>query len=113
MHRCEFSPQVSNFPFSLPPIQGSRLLLNLRSLSDPSRTEIEMTDISTSLHFTGRPRPSTTIGGSEFRGNSYSIDARTDEDHRTEIGGGNKLGTIEEFEIGSPRSNGSSHWNDL
>jgi len=94
-------------------IAGSRLLLNLRSLADPSRTEFEMTDMSTSLQFTGRPRPGTTIGGSEFRGNSYSTDARTDEVHRTEIGDGGKLETIQEFRIGSSRSGGSSHWNDL
>ncbi|KAF9644435.1 hypothetical protein BDM02DRAFT_948517 [Thelephora ganbajun] len=43
-------------------IAGSRLLLNLRSLSDPGRTELEM---STNLQFAGRPRAGNTIGGSE------------------------------------------------
>ncbi|KAF9784709.1 hypothetical protein BJ322DRAFT_863834 [Thelephora terrestris] len=70
-------------------IAGSRLLLNLRSLSYPSRTEIEMTDMSTSLQFTGIPRPGTNVGGPEFLSTTYSIDAHADQGHSAEIEGDN------------------------
>jgi len=88
-------------------IAGSRLLLNLRSLSDPNRMEIEMSAISTDLQFAGTPHPSTTIGGSEYRGTTHTINAFA-EGHSTEMERGDKLRAIPEVEAGSSRSNGSS-----
>lgn len=90
-------------------IAGSRLLLNLRSLSDPDRMETELANMSTSLQFTGRPRLSTTFGGAEFSTPSHTLGAGG-ADPSTEIEPGNKLGTIREVEVGSSRSDGSSSW---
>ena len=66
-----------------------------------------MSIISTNLQFTGRPQPNTTIGGSEHRDALHTTSALT-EGHSTEIEQGNKLGTIQEVEISSSRSFGSS-----
>ena len=88
--------------FPLTPIQGSRLLLNLRSLSDPDRTELEM---STNLRFTGRPHGGTTIGGSELSGTTYTIGATT-EGYGTETDREDRPSTTQEVETGPSRSKG-------
>lgn len=60
-----------------------------------------MSTVSTNLQFSGRPHPSATIGGSEYRGTTTTptIGASA-EGNSTEIERGNKLGTIQELEIG-------------
>jgi len=80
-------------------IAGSRLLLNLRGLSDPDKTELEM---STDLQFTGGPRSgnTTTIGGSDLTGTTYTVGVAA-EGHSTEIP------PIQEVEVGSSRSSGN------
>jgi len=84
-------------------IAGSRLLLNLRSLSDPDRTELEM---STNLRFTGRLHAAnSTIGASELTGTTYTTGAPV-EGYITEIGHNDKPPAVQEVEIGSSRPNG-------
>jgi hypothetical protein len=97
-------PHRLSLPLALSPMQGSRLLLNLRSLSDPDKTDLEM---STGLRFTGRTPPgnTTTIGGSEFTGTTYTIGAAA-EGYSTEIEREGKHVAIQEVEIGSSRSSG-------
>lgn len=86
-------------------MQGSRLLLNLRSLSDPDKTELEM---STGLRFTGRPGGDmTTIGGSDLTGTTYTIGAAA-EGYSTEIDRDDKPAVIRGVEIGSSHTNGRS-----
>ena len=83
-------------------MQGSRLLLNLRSLSDPDKTELEM---STGLRFTGinHHGNTTTIGGSELTGTTYTVGAVA-EGYSTEIDRDSKHAATQEVGIGSSRS---------
>ena len=92
-------------------MQGSRLLLNLRSLSDPDKTELEM---STGLRFTGRSHPgnTTTIGGSELTGTTYTVDAVA-EGYSTEIERDSKHAATQEVGIGSSRSSGHNVRSDV
>lgn len=99
MHRRKFTPPVNRSPLTLSPVQGSRLLLNLRGLSDPDKTELEM---STGLQFTGGPRSgnTTTIGGSDLTGTTYTVGAATE-------GNSTEIPPIQEVEVGSSRSSGN------
>jgi len=88
-------------------IAGSRLLLNLRSLSDPNRnrTETEL-EMSTNLRFTGGNPPGnkSTVGGSESTGTTYTVGVST-EGYSTEMERDDKPAINQEVEIGSSRSN--------
>jgi hypothetical protein len=70
---------------------------------------MEMSAISTHLQFTGKPRLSTTISGSEFRGTACTT-AVPIEGYSNEMERNDKLGTIREVEVGSSRSNGTGTW---
>ena len=89
MHRREFIlPPLGLFSASSA-IQGSRLLLNLRRLSDPERVELEMSSMTTGVRFAGKPRPSVIMNNSQSHGTTYTVDPTT-EDEITELEHGDK-----------------------
>jgi len=92
-------------------IAGSRLLLNLRSLSDPDKTDLEM---STGLRFTGRINPgnTTTVGASDYTGTTYTVGAVA-EGYSTEIERDSKHAAIQDAGIGSSRSSGHNVRSDV
>lgn len=76
-------------------IAGSRLLLNLRRLSDPERTEFETSNMTAGVRFVVKPHLSAVTKSFQSRGTSCTVDP-TVEEGSIRLGSNVQLRTVQQ-----------------